>query len=162
MIRFGCDSASLGALLPTDFVMPYADLIGTSQELAALRARFPRSELVFFDRGLGDPLGLATIIDVERGARLPRDCPDWFDERHAAGHKYLTVYASYARMPAVDQHMAGRGFWRFFAYWGNGLVVPGHPDAMIQFASGAMLGAKVDLTLVHNDAWHPRTPQAAP
>lgn len=161
MIRLGCDSSYLGGLIYTEFLFPYADLLG-GRALAQLQARFPGSVIVPIDRGLGDPLGLAGIIDVERFARTPADAPVWFDKQHAAGFQYLTVYASLDKMAEVAKRMGDRKWWRFYAYWQGGLHVAGHTDAMIQFASGAELGAPCDLTLVHNDRWHPQRGGVSP
>jgi hypothetical protein len=107
-------------------------------------------------------VGLAGILDVERFARRPADAPGWFDAQHEAGLRDLTVYASADKMSEVERHMGDRPWWRFYAYWQAGLWVPGHTDAMIQFASGAQLGAHVDLSLVHNDRWHARAANLPP
>lgn len=155
MIRFACDSSALGNLIYTDFMLPYSDQLGPA-ELRQLTDRCPHSTIVPIDRGLGDRLGISAILDVERGAARPADAPVWFDSQQAAGLRFLTVYASLDKMPAVERAMGDRPFWRFYAYWQGGLHVPDHPFAMLQFASGAQLGADVDLSIVHDDAWHPR------
>jgi hypothetical protein len=155
-IRLACDSNNPDALIETDIVLTYSDLIPHEGAHQELKARFPRSVVELIDRGLGDPTGRATILDVERGARSPSQAPGWFDDKHQAGLRWLTVYASLVTMRQVDTAMGKRtGWWRWFAYWGNGLVVPGHDHAAIQFASDKMLGARVDLSLFPNPAWHP-------
>jgi hypothetical protein len=156
MIRFACDSNDLDALIETNIVLTYSDLIRTDQAHQELKARFPRSVVELIDRGLGDPTGRATIVDVERGAYGPAQAPGWFDRKHEAGLRWLTVYASLVNMRIVDTAMGNRtGWWRWFAYWGNGLAVPGYPHAAIQFAADRMLGARADLSLFPNPAWHP-------
>lgn len=157
MIRLACDSDDLSALVHTDVVLTYSDLIKTDAEHQALKARFAGSVVELIDRGLGDPTGRATVLDVERGARTPADCPGWFDKQHAAGLSWLTVYHSLDRFSDVDTAMGHRsGWWRWIAMWGHGLVVPGRPTVMLQFTDGARIGARVDLSAVHNDAWHPQ------
>lgn len=155
MIRLACDSDDLGALIETSVILTYADLITDTDTRQQLRARFPRSRLLFMDRGLGDPLKLATVWDVERGALTPDEVPERFDTAQAAGRQYLTGYVSLDRLPRLVEVMAGRPWWKWVALWGGGLEVPGHPFAMMQFASGKMLGAGVDLSVIRDDTWHP-------
>lgn len=153
-VRLMCDSDTPAALLDTDVVATYADLVHDEQELAALRLRFT-GNVVLIDRGLGDPLGRAVIVDIERGARTLTDLPGWFAARDPANLGHLMVYGSQATLNAAEGVLRGRDWWRWFADWGVGLSMPGHPDAAIQFASGNMLGARVDLSLIHNPRWQP-------
>lgn len=155
MIRLACDSNDLGALIATPVIITYADLITSPEVHRDLRSRFPRSRLVFTDRGLGDPQDLATCWDVERGTLIADQVPDRFDKAHARGRQYLTVYCDLDNLAEVEKVMAGRPWWRWVASWGAGLEVPGHPWAMLQFASGAQLGAGVDLSLIHDDTYRP-------
>jgi hypothetical protein len=158
MIRLACDSDDLSALIHTEIVLTYTDLIRNDAEHQALKGRFPGSVVELIDRGLGDPTGRSTLIDVESGARRPADVPGWFDKQHKAGLRWLTVYGTSSTLSAVSVVMGKReGWWRWFAMWGNGLAVPGHQLAMLQFASDEMLGAKVDLSIVRNDDWHPQS-----
>jgi hypothetical protein len=156
MIRLACDSNDLGALIETPIVLTYTDLIPDDRAHKALKARFPQSVVELIDRGMGDPTGRATILDVETGAATPLHAVGWHAHQHAAGLRWLTIYATLDNMRTVEEIMSpGDDWWRWFARWGNGLEIPGHPHAAIQFASDIMLGARVDLSLFPNPAWHP-------
>jgi hypothetical protein len=167
-IRWAADSEDLAALEKLrgiDFAMTYADLFRTEADLAAFRAFMAPTVVEVGDRGLGDPLGLSSWIDVERGARRPEEVRGWLADRTAAGKVNpdgLTVYVGLNLLPAVIAHAGEHGWWRWIPYWQGGLTVPGHPAVMQQIASGEMLGARVDLSMIRNPAWHARaTPAAA-
>jgi hypothetical protein len=160
MIRFGCDSEDLSALLPMDFVRTYSDLVPSAGALAELEARFPGSQVMLGDRGLGDPTGRACWFDVERFALTPADMPGKLIAKAAQGITEIDIYGTVATLDEVVGRIGGHGWWRWYAYWGGGLHVPGHPLAQVQFASAGMLGGGVDLTAVHNDYYRPRAAEA--
>lgn len=155
-LRFACDSDNLADLVGTDVVLTYSDLVKTADELQALERRFPGSEIGLFDRGLGDPTGQATIIDVERGARSAADVPHFLQEKTGQGWANPTVYLLPSSLGDVERAAGGAGWWRMFASFGAGLSVPGHPLAMVQFIDSTRIGAHIDLTVIHNPHWHPR------
>lgn len=155
MIRLACDSDRLSSLVETPVVLTYADLVPTSHALAALEARFAHSEVGLIDRGLGDPLGVATIADVGEPDTLPAArMADWFDLKRGAGWSCVTGYGSLATLQHVEQLAGRHGWWRWFARWGTVLQAPGHPDAMLQFDSDP--AAHVDWSIIRNPNWHPR------
>lgn len=155
-IRWAADSQNLAALeelAGIDFAMTYSDLFATHASVAAFRARMPGTQVLLGDRGLGDPTGLASWIDVERGARRPADVPGWLKEKRAHAVPGLTIYASLSAMSEVAAHAGETGWWRWYASWDAGLAVPGHPLAMLQFASDVMLGSDVDLSIIRQAGW---------
>jgi hypothetical protein len=155
-LRFACDSDNLADLVGTDVVLTYSDLVRTDDELQVLARRFPGSDIGLIDRGLGDPTGQATIIDVESGARTAADVPGWLEEKTGQGWANLTVYLQPGSLDAVERAAGGAGWWRWFASWGAGLAVAGHPLAMVQFVDSARIGQHIDLSVIHNPHWHPR------
>lgn len=150
-----------------ELLATYADLFSDSPPsralLAELRAAWP--VIVFIDRGMGDPLELATVIDVERGTHRPADAPAWYDRRHAAGARDLTVYANRSSLGAVDAAMGGRAHFRWIATLDGTAHVPPFPagvaPAAIQILGAAALGFHADMSIVFEPWWNP-TPAAAP
>lgn len=149
-----------GELLAT-----YADLFaGPSglEFLTELRAAWP--VVVLIDRGLGDPANLATVIDIERGTHKPADAPGWYDRRHAAGAKDLTVYANRSNLAAVNAAMGGRSYFRWIATDDGTAHVPpftpGIAPAAIQVLTSFELGFHADMSIVFEPWWH-RSPAPA-
>src|SRR5690242_5441274 len=62
-----------------------AQVVATYSDLAppALRDRLNAAHdtVIWIDRGRGDPLHLATVIDVEDHLYAPGDAPSWYDRR---------------------------------------------------------------------------------
>ena len=148
----------LAAILAT-----YADLIDAAQ-LAQLEVAW--GQVVLIDRGLGDPLGKASVIDVEAHARGAAAVPGWYDAKHAAGVKHPTVYADRSTMPAVDTAAGARPISRWYATLDGTAFGPGHTPgiapAAIQILGAAQLGYHADLSLVFEDGWNPAPAAAAP
>ena len=144
-----------------DLLATYADLI-SHQSQAELESEWP--QVAYIDRGTGDPLGLASIIDVEKGTHRPADAPGWYDRQHARGIKYLTVYCNRSTLPAVNAAMGKRKFFRWVATLDGTVHVPsftpGKTPAAVQCLGAAALGFHADLSLVYEDWWQPtpRTP----
>ena len=71
-------------------------------------ARFPSAvvplSIVLDARHQGD------ILDVERGAAAPADCPGWSDRFRRPGRRRPTIYCNRATILLVRQAMAGRPF----------------------------------------------------
>lgn len=153
-VRWACDSDELAALIGTDFVRTYSDLIPDRDALAALERRFAGSAVELIDRGLGDPTGLASIADVERGSLTVADVPGWLDRKHAAGVDWLTLYSAEASLEDVIAAAAGRSHWNWAASWGRMTVA--HPAAgQVQCANSAMLGLHIDLTVIWETGYRP-------
>jgi hypothetical protein len=166
MIRVMLDTdqpqALTGAKVRAPILATYADLMGKSL-LAELEAEW--GQVVLIDRGQGDPLGAATVIDIERGTHGPADAPGWHDRRHAAGAKHLTVYCDRASVAAVNAAMGTRSYFRWIATLDGTAhaspFTPGVSPAAIQCLGAAQLGFHADLSLVLEDWWNP-APAAAP
>lgn len=134
----------------------YADLISIS-DLAELETTWPA--VVLIDRGQGDRLGRASIIDVETGTHAPGDAPAWHDRQAKAGVKHLTVYANRTTMPEVEKAMGKRGFYRWYATLDGTAHIdgytPGQQPAAVQILGESALGFHADLSLVFEDGWNP-------
>lgn len=158
MIRFACDSDSLADLAPTPLIFTYADLIRSAAEYSALTTRFPRSVVKLIDRGLGDPAGLAAtaMADDETGALTSAQAGARIRAWLAEGRQFVTGYANRSTMPSLEAELAGvTGWWRWFATLDGTMRIPGHPDAMVQFAGAQVTGGRFDLSVVWNGAYHP-------
>lgn len=160
-IRFGLDSDILGDLeAVADVLMTYSDLVPNDQALAELHAKFPRSEIVLIDRGLGDPTGKASVLDVETGAATIGDAPSWYDRKHAEGIRYLTIYSDRNNVAAISQAMGDRHYFRWVATLDGTVVInafdPLHAPAVVQCLTAAMLGIHADGNLILEDGWHPQ------
>lgn len=152
-VRAACDTEHLDALVPMPVIFTYADLFRHRDEYLALCDKFPHSDIVLGDRGLGDPAGLSTWADVERFALQPEHAPRWYDRQHDAGHRDLTVYGSLDNYPAIDAAMGQRSFFRFVAAWGNARIRQ-HPWAIVQVVPGTQINAMWDFDLVWDTNWH--------
>jgi hypothetical protein len=160
MDRLGYDSDVISDIPAGAAVaFTYSDLVPTAQALHQLEARWP--VVVLIDRGMGDPTGQASVLDVEKGAATVAHAPGWYDERHKAGIKYLTIYCNRSTMPAVNAAMGSRSFYRWIATLDGTMVVGDHPSAMVQFAPASAIGHfgtghHADATIIRQDAWHPQ------
>jgi len=152
-IRTMLDTNTPAALTPrADLLATYADL-ATPTLKAALEQHWP--QVVWIDRGQGDPMHLATVYDVEPGALTPQQA---IDKAKASKLPYLTAYASRSTMMQVDA--LGWGGYRWYATLDGTAHVPGHTPglepAAIQCLGEAQLGFHADLSLVFEDGWHPQ------
>jgi hypothetical protein len=157
MIRTAIDSDDLSQLNPpATFGLVYSDLV---TDAAALEREHGGKQLVYIDRGMGDPDNKASIIDVETGAYRPADVPGWYDRKTAAHVAYLTYYANRGNHLTVEAALAGRHMFRWIATLDGTIVVAGFaplagPD-LVQTTGAAQLGLHADFSLVLNPGWHP-------
>lgn len=82
-VRVMLDSDDLAAIPAgvAPLIATYADLFATLTALHEFEQAHPASQVVLIDRALGDPLGLASIADVESGALSRDQLPGWFDKK---------------------------------------------------------------------------------
>lgn len=153
-IRLMCDSDNLSDLIDTPLIATYADLIRDNSDYADLESRFPESRLLFIDRAEGDPLGIASIADFESGTFTPAQLRSWLAASHDLHKPYPTIYSDLDNVPAVKAAVGDLAYWHWIAWYGH-VVVPAYPYAVVQAFNGAATGLHLDLSVVHNDAWHP-------
>lgn len=142
-------AALLGGQAAGCRILSYADL--ATPQLVSLGA----GRLGWIDRGLGDPMGLATIADIEPGALSVASgaarCKQWLAE----GRHYVTAYHDRNDADAVTTALAGAAVYRWWATLDGTLRPgPGRVDA-VQFAGAAELGFHADVSAVWNDAFRP-------
>ena len=157
MIRTMLDSDQLPQLTQrADIGAYYADLLTPTLE-SQLRAVWPA--LVIFDRGLGDPLGVANAFDVERGTLTPAQAVAAYDRQHAKGVQYLACYANRDTWPALAAALGNRHCARIYATLDGTADIPGFTPgegpAAVQCLGAGMLGFHADLSLVFEDTWQP-------
>lgn len=157
MIRFAFDSDRLDALgTDAPVVITYSDLV---HDFGAWAKEHVGQSCVLIDRGMGDPTGMATVIDVERGSHKVADIPGWLDAKEKQHMRYLTAYVNRDNLEAADKAIGGRVCWRWVATLDGTLHIPGLPagkkPALVQFANGDALGLHCDASVVWQPDWHP-------
>jgi hypothetical protein len=155
-----CDSDQPSALLPTPVRATYADLFTSHDQLIEERARHAGSTLILGNRGLGDPLGVATWADYERGALTRESLRRAVEEMHADLRGFVTVYHSADRATEVVHTLDGLTYWQWVAGWGN-LDLRGSGHAVHQFLPYTALNVRCDLSVIRSPAWHP-APSTSP
>ena len=163
-VRIALDSDNLDVLVASKgvahFTLTYADLFASEKELAAFTAAVD-NWVVLIDRGLGDPLGKASVADEESFAITTGDLRRWYDQHEARDIEYLTIYHDRNSFVAVDQALSGLGFWNWVATLdGTAWVdLPGYTPlrrpGLIQCLGASQTGIHADLSLVLNPGWHP-------
>lgn len=130
-------------------VATYADLLTPT----LVKQFGPR--LVAIDRGLGDPLGLATVADVEshadsiaRGVALVRQ---WITEKRPTP----AVYHDRADWPAVTAAL-GTTMCRHWVATLDGTASPGgQRPSVVQILGANQVGFHADLSIVWDESFHP-------
>lgn len=157
-IRFMLDSDQPSALtMHAGIVATYSDLI---TDAAAFEAALSGADVVYIDRGLGDPGNKATIMDVETGALSVSDAPVLFDTWHSQNRTFITGYVNRGNLAAFNAAMGKRQVWRWVATLDGTVHIDGDEPlfapAIVQCLSADMLGIHADGSLVLNDLWHPQ------
>lgn len=130
-------------------VATYADLLTPS----LVKQFGPR--LVAIDRGLGDPLGLATVVDIESGAwdvaagvaRVKQ-----FLAEHRPGPM---AYHDRNDWTAVAAGLAGTSARHWVATLDGTSSPDGKQPAAVQILGAAAVGFHADLSIVWDTTWHP-------
>lgn len=156
MWRFMLDTDTpLQLTFSTGIVATYADLATPQLEAHLLQLH---GQVVWIDRGLGDPMHVATVYDVEQRAGDATHAPVWYDARRAAGAQNLTVYANRSTMPSVGTEMGSRPFSRWVARLDGIATVPGwtpgEGPAAVQILGAGALGVHADLSVIYHPGWN--------
>lgn len=158
MVSVMFDSDEPDILLATGLqgcrVATYADLL-----TPALVVQFgPR--LVAIDRGLGDRLGLATVVDIEpnadsiaRAAALIRQ---WTTERRPSP----TAYHDRAIWGQVNTAVAGTGCHHWVATLDGTASPDGMRPSVVQILGANQVGFHADLSIVWDESFHPLAPMS--
>jgi hypothetical protein len=151
--RLMADKDAVTGFPATPLIGTYSDLIPTRAAYNDLAARNPGAAIVLYDRGLGDPTGLASIADCEEGAMTVEQLRPWCERKRNALVPDVTVYHDREITPQVDAALAGLHIWRGIASFGDLAIT--HPGlAYIQFAPDTSLSTGYDLSVVVEDTWH--------
>lgn len=161
-IRVALDTDQPEALAArADVLITYADLM-THALFVRLDASWPDIALV--DRGLGDPLDMASIADIEPGALSVAAGVSRIRSWSAAGRPYVTAYADRSLMPQVITDLGALHPFLWYSTLDGQAHIIGRPagfePALVQCLSAADLGFHADLSLVYEQNWRP-SPQIA-
>lgn len=125
---------------------PYAPDIGK------VRERFPHPVVIIRIDIHGYSWGLASVLDVERGAATPEMAPEWIRKRQALNkHHQCTIYANRSTMPQIQAACRGLTYTRWIADWRPEPVE--YPGCV---ATQYKNTPTYDVSAVYNDAWHPK------
>ena len=129
-------------------VATYADLV-----TPALVAKFGR-RLAVIDRGHGDPLNLATIVDVERGALTIEQGAAKIKGWVAEHRPYVTAYVNRSNRDAMKAALGGVDPFWWVATLDGTMNVQDSYTALVQFAGEAAIGLHVDVSVVYHTGWN--------
>lgn len=145
------DPAALGTIqMVPARVATYADLL-TPQIAAQFGSR-----LAVIDRGLGDPMNRAHIVDIEPGALSVGAGATRIHQWAAEGRRYLTVYVNRDNW---DQVLAACMPVRPYSWVAtlDGTLNPGGKfPHLTQFAGEDKLGMHADVSVVWDEGWLPQ------
>jgi len=137
-------------------VATYADLLNPT----LVKEFGPR--LLVIDRGHGDPLGLATVADIEPGllsaAAGAAKIHQWINERRPTP----AAYHDRNDWGAVTSALAGAPARHWVATLDGTADPLGQRPAGVQILGAKSLGFHADLTIVWDDTWHPLAPTLIP
>lgn len=131
-------------------VATYADLL-TPQ----IAAKFG-SRLAVIDRGLGDPMNRAHIVDIEPGAHSVGSGAAAIKAWHAEGRQYLTVYVNRDNWDAVLAACLPVRPYSWVATLDGTLNPNGKFPHLTQFAGEDKLGLHADVSVVWDEGWLPQ------
>lgn len=145
------DPAALGTIqMVPARLATYADLL-TPQILAEFGSR-----LAVIDRGLGDPMNRAHIVDVEQGADTIASGAEKIKAWHAEGRQYLTVYVNRDNWDAVLAACLPVHPYSWVATLDGTLNPNGRFPHLTQFAGEDKLGLHADVSVVWDEGWLPQ------
>lgn len=164
MIRFMIDTDQLAALTGhAELLATYADLV---TDLPAFQARYPHSEIILIDRGIGDPTGMASVFDIEQGALDLPAARAHYEAQASKGIRFLTVYHDRAIADEVKAAFAPHMPYHWYATLDGTAHIAGYVPlegpVAVQCLSSADLGYHADGSLVFEDSWHPTRTVATP
>lgn len=135
-------------------VATYADLL-----TPAIVARFG-VRLVVIDRGHGDPMNLAHVVDIESGADTVASGAEKIKQWNSEGRGHLAVYVNRSTLAAVLSACLPVRPYQWLATLDGTLDPNGGWPTAVQFAGEAAIGKHVDVSIVYDETWVP-VPQPA-
>lgn len=137
-------------------VATYADLL-TPAIVAQLGPR-----LAVIDRGLGDPMNRAHIVDIEPGALSVASGAARIKEWANEGRRFGTVYVDRSMLAEVLQACLPVRPWQWVATLDGTLNPNGTYPHIVQFAGEQKLGLHADVSVVYDEDWLPQTQLVKP
>lgn len=128
----------------------YADLL-TPQIVAEYGSR-----LAVIDRGLGDPMNRAHIVDIEQGADTIEAGAAKIKAWHAEGRPFPTVYVNRGNWEPVLAACLPVVPWQWVATLDGTLNPNGRFPHLTQFAGEGALGLHADVSVVWDEDWLPQ------
>lgn len=129
-------------------VATYSDL-ATPDLVKVLGAR-----CIWIDRGHGDPLGLATVADIEPGlltvAQGAAKVHQWLNERRPGP----AAYHDRNDWSAVASALSGTPARHWVSTLDGTCMPNGQRPAAVQILGESKLGIHADLSIVWDDTWH--------
>lgn len=130
-------------------VCTYADLL--TPELVA----FFGPRLGVIDRGHGDPLNRAHIVDVETGALTVEQGAETMKKWLSEGRQYVTGYVNRSNRTSLAELMPTSGWTLWVATLDGTMDVNDGYTGMVQFAPETTIGKHVDVSIVFHEWWLP-------
>lgn len=130
-------------------VCTYADLL--TPELVA----FFGPRLGVIDRGHGDPLNRAHIVDVESGALTVEQGAETMKKWLSEGRQYVTGYVNRSNRTSLAELMPTSGWTLWVATLDGTMDVNDGYTGMVQFAPETVIGKHVDVSVVFHEWWLP-------
>lgn len=137
-------------------VATYADLM-----TPALVARFA-GRLVVIDRGHGDPMNLAHVVDVESGALSIAQGAERIKAWNAGHRGHVAVYASRSNLAALLEACAPVKPYQWVATLDGTMNPDGRYPTAVQFQGENAIGKHVDVSVVYDENWVPLGAQLTP
>lgn len=137
-------------------VATYADLL-TSAIVAKFGAR-----LAVIDRGLGDPMNRAHIVDIESGALSLASGAARIKQWANEGRRFLTVYVNRGNWDQVLSACLPVRPYAWVATLDGTLNPSGKFPHLTQFAGEGQLGLHADVSVVWDEGWLPQTQLVKP
>lgn len=130
-------------------VATYADLL-TPELVASFGGR-----LAVIDRGHGDPLNLAHILDVESGAWTVEAAGAKIKEWNSQGRGHIMGYVNRSNWQPLMEACAPVKPYQWIATLDGTLNPDGQYPSVVQFAGEAAIGLHVDVSIVYDENWFP-------
>lgn len=129
-------------------VATYADLI-----TPAIVAKFGR-RLAVIDRGHGDPMNLAHIVDVESGALTIEQGAAKIRQWVAEHRPWPTAYVNRSNRAPMKAALGSVDPYWWVATLDGTMNVDDSYTALVQFAGEDKIGLHVDVSVVYHTGWN--------
>lgn len=130
-------------------VATYSDL-ATPALVSALGAR-----CIWIDRGHGDPLGIASVVDIEPGLYTVANGVAKVQQMIAEKRPTPAVYHDRSDWPAITAALHGTSVRHWVSTLDGTCLPQASMPAAVQILGEKQVGFHADLSIVWDDSWHP-------